>query len=29
METTIKMYVTADEVVELLGVSKGSAYKII
>lgn len=29
METTMKMYVTADEVAELLGVSRGYAYKVI
>lgn len=29
MENTMKMYITADEVAELLGVSKGYAYKVI
>ena len=29
MENTMKMYVTADEVAELLGVSRGYAYKVI
>lgn len=29
MENTMKMYVTAEEVAELLGVSRGYAYKII
>lgn len=29
MENTMKMYVTADEVAELLGVSRGYAYKLI
>lgn len=27
MENTMKMYITADEVAELLGVSRGYAYK--
>ena len=27
MENTMKMYITADEVGELLGVSRGYAYK--
>ena len=26
MENTMKMYITADEVAELLGVSRGYAY---
>ena len=29
MENTMKMYITADEVAELLGVSRGYAYKVI
>lgn len=29
MKTTEKIYLDADEIVELLGVSKGFAYKII
>lgn len=29
MENTMKMYITADEAAELLGVSRGYAYKII
>ncbi len=29
MDNTMKMYVTAEEVAELLGVSRGYAYKII
>lgn len=29
MENMMKMYVTADEVAELLGVSRGYAYKVI
>lgn len=29
MQKTMKMYFTADEVAEMLGVSKGYAYKII
>ena len=29
METTMKMYVTADEVAGLLAVSSGYAYKVI
>ena len=29
MENTMKMYVTADEVAQILGVSRGYAYKII
>lgn len=29
MENTMKMYVTADEAAEILGVSRGYAYKII
>ena len=29
MNTTEKIYLDADEIVELLGVSKGFAYKII
>lgn len=29
MENTMKMYVTADEVAQLLGVSRGYAYKVI
>ncbi|MEG0962603.1 MAG: ICEBs1 excisionase [Lachnospiraceae bacterium] len=29
MENTMKMYVTADDVAELLGVSRGYAYKVI
>lgn len=29
MENTMKMYVTAEEVAELLGVSRGYAYKVI
>lgn len=29
MNTTDKIYLDADEIVELLGVSKGFAYKII
>lgn len=29
METTMKMYITADEVAELHGVSRGYAYKVI
>ena len=29
MENTMKMYITADEAAEILGVSKGYAYKII
>ena len=28
MENTMKMYITADEVAELLGVSRGYAYKV-
>ena len=28
-ENTMKMYITADEVAELLGVSRGYAYKVI
>lgn len=27
MENTMKMYITADEVTELLGVSRGYAHK--
>ena len=29
MENTMKMYITANEVAELLGVSRGYAYKVI
>ena len=29
MENTMKMYVTADEAAQILGVSRGYAYKII
>lgn len=29
MDNTMKMYVTADEVAELLGVSRGYAYKVV
>lgn len=29
MENTMKMYVIAEEVAEVLGVSKGYAYKVI
>ena len=29
MENAMKMYITADEAAELLGVSRGYAYKII
>ena len=29
MENTMKMYITAEEAAELLGVSRGYAYKII
>ena len=29
MENTMEMYITADEVAELLGVSRGYAYKVI
>jgi len=29
MENMLKMYVTAEEVAELLGVSRGYAYKVI
>ena len=29
MENTMKMYVTADEAAQILGVSRGHAYKII
>ena len=29
MENTMKMYVTAEEVAEILGVSRGYAYKVI
>lgn len=29
MDNTMKMYITADEVAELLGVSRGYAYKLI
>ena len=29
MENTMKMYITADEVAELLEVSRGYAYKVI
>ena len=29
MENTMKMYVTAEEVAEMLGVSRGYAYKVI
>jgi len=29
MENMMKMYVTAEEVAELLGVSRGYAYKVI
>lgn len=29
MKNTMKMYITADEVAELLGVSRGYAYKVI
>lgn len=29
MNNTMKMYVTADEAAELLGVSRGYAYKVI
>lgn len=29
MENTMKMYITADEAAEILGVSRGYAYKII
>ena len=28
MENTMKMYVTADEAAQILGVSRGYAYKI-
>lgn len=28
MDHTMKMYITADEVAELLGVSRGYAYKL-
>ena len=29
MENTMKMYVTADEAAQILGLSRGYAYKII
>ena len=29
MENTMKMYITAEEAAEILGVSRGYAYKII
>lgn len=29
LDNTMKMYVTADEVAELLGVSRGYAYKVV
>ena len=29
MENTMKMYVTADEAAQILGISRGYAYKII
>lgn len=29
MENTMKMYVTADEAAQILGVSRGYAYRII
>ena len=29
MENTMKMYVTADEAAQILGVSRGYAYKIV
>lgn len=29
MDNTMKMYITVDEVAELLGVSRGYAYKVI
>jgi predicted DNA-binding transcriptional regulator AlpA len=29
MDNTIKMYVTAKEVAQLLGISRGYAYKVV